>query len=275
MNGLTAHCNWQQGRLHQDPGKHTCLPSVSSPKTANHPILLRSHSTRESAQSPGESGVDLQQPDWCPRSECWRNSGSYPLQSSNSTGCKWRPLHASQHPMPPRDPTVRHNTSSSSAGPVSIGRGPACSSSRLAQLSSECVAGIRKASRGKGSPPLGGSSFSMRNVEKNGCSTHSRPSLNNGGSTYYPLSTPTPPPKAQSCQVAGMHCAVTSRDQPTPNDHDNGLCMQGCQGCRRETTLNTLQAQGGDHDGGNIKGSENAKERIVSVNAGVAGAKET
>ena len=196
MNGLTAHCNWQQGRLHQDPGKHTCLPSVSSPKTANHPILLRSHSTRESAQSPGESGVDLQQPDWCPRSECWRNSGSYPLQSSNSTGCKWRPLHASQHPMPPRDPTVRHNTSSSSAGPVSTGRGPACSSSRLAQLSSECVAGIRKASRGKGSPPLGGSSFSMRNVEKNGCSTHSRPSLNNGGSTYYPLSTPTPPPQS-------------------------------------------------------------------------------
>ena len=212
INGLTAHCNWRQGRLHQDPGKHTCLPSVSSPKIAYHPILLRTHSTKGCAQSPGENGVDPQRQDLCPHSECWKNSGSYPHQSSSSTSYRWKPLHASQHPKPPRDPTARHNTSSSSAGHASTGRGPACSSSRLAQLSSECVAGIQRASRGKGSPPLGGSSFSMKNGEKSGCSTPSRPSWNNGGDTSSPSSTQTPPPKAPSCQVAGMHCEASRKN---------------------------------------------------------------
>ena len=214
MNGLTAHCNWQQGRLHQDPGKHTCLPSVSSPKTANHPILLRSHSTRESAQSPGESGVDLQQPDWCPRSECWRNSGSYPLQSSNSTGCKWRPLHASQHPMPPRDPTVRHNTSSSSAGPVSTGRGPACSSSRLAQLSSECVAGDSESVSWEGITTPGWIEFFDEKRGKEWGQYPLSPFLEQWRKYVLSLkhpNTPPPPPKAQSCQVAGMHCAASRK----------------------------------------------------------------
>ena len=208
MNGLTAHCNWRQGRLHQDPGKHTCLPSVSSPKIAYHPILLRTHSTKGCAQSPGENGVDPQRQDWCPHSECWKNSGSYPHQSSSSTGYRWKPLHASQHPKPPRDPTARHNTSSSSAGHASTGRGPACSSSRLAQLSSECVAGIHRASRGKGSPPLGGSSFSMKNGEKSGCSTPSRPAWNNGGDTSSPSSTQTPPPPPKPHPARWQECTA-------------------------------------------------------------------
>ena len=56
-------------------------------------------------------------------------------------------------------------------------------------------------------------------------------------SRKYVLSLKHPNTPPQSPVLPGGRNALRS-DQPTPNDHDNGLCMQGCQGCRRETTLN-------------------------------------
>ena len=55
--------------------------------------------------------------------------------------------------------------------------------------------------------------------------------------TWGPPCAPFTPPRVLRSLC---HAISNGRDQLTPNDHDNGLCMQGCQGCRKETTLNTV-----------------------------------
>ena len=134
------------------------------------------------------------QQDECQPLDSWKNSNSCPPLSSSSTSSKWKPLRKSQPRMHPSGVTEQRSTSNTWEGPESTGHGPACSSSRLAQLSSECVAGIRRASRGHGLKLQTGPSVSTKNEEKSGSSTHCPLSWKSGRVASPSSNNRAPPP---------------------------------------------------------------------------------